>query len=37
MRFGATPVINTIGTLFVAVTIAALYLRQAIEKRSKTF
>ena len=37
MRFGATPVVNTIGALFVAVTIVALFLQQAIEKRSKTF
>jgi len=35
MRFGATPVINTIGTLFVAVTIAALFLQRVIEKRNK--
>jgi spermidine/putrescine transport system permease protein len=35
MRFGATPVINTIGALFVAVSIAALFLLRAIEKRSK--
>jgi spermidine/putrescine transport system permease protein len=35
MRFGATPVINTIGAIFVAVTIAALFLQQAIEKKSK--
>jgi spermidine/putrescine transport system permease protein len=35
MRFGATPVINTIGALFVAVTIVALFLHRAIEKRSK--
>ncbi|MCF8070196.1 MAG: ABC transporter permease [Desulfobacterales bacterium] len=34
MRFGATPIINTIGTLFVAVTIGALFLSRAIEKKN---
>ncbi len=33
MRFGATPVINTIGTLFVAVTVGALIISKMIEKR----
>ncbi len=33
MRFGATPVINTIGTLFVVVTIGALFISRMIEKR----
>jgi spermidine/putrescine transport system permease protein len=34
MRFGATPVINTIGTLFVVVTIAALVISRMIERRT---
>jgi spermidine/putrescine transport system permease protein len=36
IRYGATPVINTIGTLFVAVTIVALVLFRLIEKRGET-
>jgi spermidine/putrescine transport system permease protein len=35
IRFGATPVINTIGTIFVAVTIGALFLSRVIEKKGK--
>lgn len=35
IRFGATPVINTIGTIFVAVTIGALFLFRVIEKKGK--
>jgi spermidine/putrescine transport system permease protein len=36
IRFGATPVINTIGTLFVVVTIMALVLFRFIEKKGET-
>ncbi len=35
IRFGATPVINTIGTIFVAVTVGALFLSRVIEKKGK--
>ena len=35
IRYGATPVINTIGTLFVAVTILALILFRFIEKKGE--
>jgi len=36
LRFGATPVINTIGTIFTVVTVLGLLLSRFIEKRSKT-
>ncbi len=36
IRYGATPVINTIGTLFVAVTVLALILFRFIEKKGET-
>ena len=36
LRFGATPVINTIGTIFTVVTVLGLFLSRFIEKRSKT-
>jgi spermidine/putrescine transport system permease protein len=35
IRFGATPVINTIGTIFVVVTIGALFIFRVIEKRGE--
>jgi len=36
LRFGATPVINTIGTIFTVVTVLGLLLSRFIEKRSGT-
>jgi spermidine/putrescine transport system permease protein len=36
IRYGATPVINTIGTLFVVVTIMAFVLFRFIEKKGET-
>ena len=36
LRFGATPVINTIGTLFVAVTMSGMLLFYLIQKKTKT-
>jgi len=36
IRFGATPVINTIGTLFVAVTIGALIVFRLVEKKGES-
>jgi len=34
LRYGATPVINTIGTLFVAVTMVGLLLMGYIQKKA---
>jgi spermidine/putrescine transport system permease protein len=36
LRFGATPVINTIGTIFTVVTVLGLLLSRFIEKRAQT-
>ncbi len=36
LRFGATPVINTIGTLFVSVTMLGLLLVYLMQKKTKT-
>jgi spermidine/putrescine transport system permease protein len=36
LRFGSTPVINTIGTLFVAVTMAGMLLVYLLQKKTKT-
>lgn len=36
LRYGATPVINTIGTLFVAVTMVGLLLMGYIQKKAKS-
>jgi ABC-type spermidine/putrescine transport system permease subunit II len=36
LRFGATPVINTIGTLFVAVTMSGMLLLYLLQKKTKT-
>lgn len=36
LRFGSTPVINTIGTLFVAVTMAGVLLVYLMQKKTKT-
>jgi spermidine/putrescine transport system permease protein len=36
LRFGATPVLNTIGTLFVALTIVALVLMHFLQKKSES-
>ena len=35
LRFGATPVINTIGTLFVVLTMAALVLMYFVQKKNE--
>ena len=35
LRFGATPVINTIGTLFVVLTMAALALMYFVQKKNE--
>jgi spermidine/putrescine transport system permease protein len=36
LRFGATPVINTIGTLFVVLTMAALALMYFLQKKNES-
>ena len=36
LRFGATPVINTIGTLFVFLTMAALVLMYFVQKKNES-
>ena len=36
LRFGATPVINTIGTLFVVLTMAALALMYFVQKKNES-
>ena len=36
LRFGATPVLNTIGTLFVALTMAALVIMHFLQKKSES-
>jgi spermidine/putrescine transport system permease protein len=36
LRFGSTPVINTIGTLFVAVTMLGILLVYLVQKKTKT-
>ncbi|GAG41493.1 unnamed protein product, partial [marine sediment metagenome] len=33
LRYGATPVINTIGTIFIAVTIVPLVLASLMQKK----
>lgn len=36
LRFGATPVINTIGTLFVTLTILALVIMYFLQKKNES-
>jgi spermidine/putrescine transport system permease protein len=36
LRFGATPVLNTIGTLFVALTMVALIVMHFLQKKSES-
>jgi spermidine/putrescine transport system permease protein len=36
LRFGATPVLNTIGTLFVALTMVALIVMHFFQKKSES-
>ena len=36
LRFGATPVINTIGTLFVVLTMTALALMYFVQKKNES-
>ena len=36
LRFGATPVLNTIGTLFVGMTMVALVIMHFLQKKSES-
>ena len=36
LRFGATPVLNTIGTLFVVLTMVALIIMHFLQKKSES-